>query len=277
VHRAAAPSAEKGLCADSAVCVKAAVETLNADKPQRDPARAVALLDVACTRDPRVCQLYFAAVAAVGDAAAVHRAVGDLPAVCSHVSNTACMSSITLLLQSDLLAAADTPDIIRLVTTACHPIDSRRCTDALLAARQIADGQIVQPRSLRSDRVTGPPEPSSDGGGLTGQEVGSIIRSHWPGVRACYELELLRDLRLSGQLSVHLQIGSEGQVATARLNSSDLRAPHLEACTLRLARRWRFPRPRKGGFVDVNYPFVFEPPSAISPEAGNARSTAGDI
>jgi hypothetical protein len=95
-------------------------------------------------------------------------------------------------------------------------------------------------------------------GGLTADEVGRIIRRHWNEIKYCYEKELSKDPNLAGKVGVYFQIGPIGDVVTANVRESDLKNTNVEECMLANVRRWKFPNPRGGGVVDVNYPFIFQ-------------------
>lgn len=94
-------------------------------------------------------------------------------------------------------------------------------------------------------------------GGLTADEVGRIIRRHWNEIKYCYEKELSKDPNLAGKVGVAFQIGPIGDVVTAKVSETDLHSNNVEECMLSNVRRWKFPNPRGGGVVDVNYPFIF--------------------
>jgi hypothetical protein len=94
-------------------------------------------------------------------------------------------------------------------------------------------------------------------GGLTADEVGRIIRRHWNEIKYCYEKELSKDPNLAGKVGVYFQIGPVGDVIQANVRESDLHNSNVEECMLANVRRWKFPNPRGGGVVDVNYPFIF--------------------
>ena len=57
---------------------------------------------------------------------------------------------------------------------------------------------------------------------------------------------------------VHFVIEGSGGVAAVRVASSTASSPALERCMLDAIIAWRFPPPRGGGVVEVNYPFVFK-------------------
>lgn len=96
-------------------------------------------------------------------------------------------------------------------------------------------------------------------GGLTADEVGRIIRRHWNEIKYCYEKELTKDPNLYGKVAVYFVIGPVGDVAEASVRETTMNSTNVEECMVSQVRRWKFPSPRGGGVVQVNYPFIFKP------------------
>ncbi|MFM2152360.1 MAG: hypothetical protein RL199_795 [Pseudomonadota bacterium] len=95
-------------------------------------------------------------------------------------------------------------------------------------------------------------------GGLTADEVGRIIRRHWNEIKYCYEKELSKDPNLAGKVSIAFVIDPVGDVGDARVSETTLNNGGAEQCMVSNVRRWKFPAPRGGGTVEVNYPFIFQ-------------------
>lgn len=95
-------------------------------------------------------------------------------------------------------------------------------------------------------------------GGLTADEVGRIIRRHWNEIKYCYEKELNKDPNLYGKVSVFFVIGPVGDVVEASVKETTMNSTNVEQCMVSQVRRWKFPSPRGGGVVQVNYPFIFK-------------------
>lgn len=110
--------------------------------------------------------------------------------------------------------------------------------------------------TLRPTVVVGTPEVR---GQLDRDIIQRVIREHRREIRACYEGELQRDTSLEGRVLVGFVISPDGAVAGARITESSLNNSTVEDCVARRVRQWRFPEPRGGGTVNVNYPFVFSP------------------
>jgi len=83
------------------------------------------------------------------------------------------------------------------------------------------------------------------------------IARHAVQLRLCYERQLKRDARLSGDLTLQLQIDAEGQIQQLRLLRDTFGDRLVGQCVTRtIKQRWRFP---PGEPVRVVYPFVFRP------------------
>jgi outer membrane biosynthesis protein TonB len=96
-------------------------------------------------------------------------------------------------------------------------------------------------------------------GALTKEEIDAVIKQNLAQIRACYERNLQGNRGLAGRIKVAFLIMSSGRVQTADIVSSDLNNNATEGCITGVIRRWKFPLPRGGGVVNVNYPFVFQP------------------
>ena len=96
-------------------------------------------------------------------------------------------------------------------------------------------------------------------GSLSKEVIRRHIQMHLAEVRYCYA-EALRDRpELSGRVSVGFMITSSGAVLSARAVQSSLHDAEVEVCVARAIARIAFPAPEGGGYVQVSYPFVFEP------------------
>ena len=78
-------------------------------------------------------------------------------------------------------------------------------------------------------------------------------------IRRCYQKVLRENPSVAGKLVVSFTIGANGKVVDALTESSELSDPRVEACVVERFRRLRFPKPRGGGIMIVNYPFLFTP------------------
>ena len=96
-------------------------------------------------------------------------------------------------------------------------------------------------------------------GGLTTQEVQNVIRANLNQIRHCYEQLLQRSPRASGKIKMKFVVARNGRVSSASIISSTVRDSRMKSCVTSKVRRWKFPKPRGGQSVKVNYPFVFNP------------------
>ena len=57
---------------------------------------------------------------------------------------------------------------------------------------------------------------------------------------------------------VHWIISAAGTVISAQVSETDLGNPAVEQCIAMKIKTWKFPEPKGGGIVEVNYPFIFK-------------------
>jgi TonB family protein len=86
-----------------------------------------------------------------------------------------------------------------------------------------------------------------------------VVRTHINEVRFCYNQGLARDPGLRGRVAVRFTIGPTGTVPAAVVAESTITDRNVGNCAVQAVKRWRFPKPERGGNVVVTYPFVFEP------------------
>ena len=96
-------------------------------------------------------------------------------------------------------------------------------------------------------------------GGLSQQEVQAVIRANLNQIRHCYEQLLQRSPSAQGKVKVRFVVKPNGRVGSAKITSSDIRDMVMRGCVTGRVKRWKFPTPRGGQSVTVNYPFVFNP------------------
>jgi len=94
-------------------------------------------------------------------------------------------------------------------------------------------------------------------GGLTKEEVDAVIQRHIGEIRYCYEQGLQQTPRMSGRVSMKILIGADGYATNGtRITNSSLHSPEVESCITGHLKTWKFPNPRGGVVVKVNYPIV---------------------
>jgi len=100
---------------------------------------------------------------------------------------------------------------------------------------------------------------SSVRGSLDKEIIRRIVRRHLNEVKFCYEEQLIRQPALAGRIVVQFMIARNGQVLSSVLQSSSMKNPAVERCTVQAVHRWQFPEPQGGGLVTVTYPFSLTP------------------
>lgn len=95
-------------------------------------------------------------------------------------------------------------------------------------------------------------------GGLDRDVIARVIKRHEAQIRNCYERELQKDPSLGGKVGVNFTIAGNGSVSqVAVLEDSVGGNGAVGRCISQRIRNWRFPEPKGGGTVMVNYPWVF--------------------
>jgi TonB family protein len=96
-------------------------------------------------------------------------------------------------------------------------------------------------------------------GQLDREIIQRVVRENRRGIRACYESALQRNQNLEGRVTVRWVISPDGAVAGASVQTSTMNSQEVENCLVSRVRQFRFPEPRGGGIVRVNFPFDFAP------------------
>lgn len=94
-------------------------------------------------------------------------------------------------------------------------------------------------------------------GSLDRSIIDRIVRQHLTQIRYCYQKELNKNPKLFGKVKVKFTISRDGSVSQASMAQTTLGNPIVEDCIAEQFRRMRFPAPKGGGIVMVQYPFVF--------------------
>ncbi|HLU66870.1 MAG TPA: AgmX/PglI C-terminal domain-containing protein, partial [Kofleriaceae bacterium] len=94
-------------------------------------------------------------------------------------------------------------------------------------------------------------------GDLDKNIIRRYIRRKLPRIRNCYERELMVKQNLSGTVVVQFQISPQGVVQGA--TAGGMGDKSVENCVADAIRSIQFPKPKGGGFVNVRYPFIFQP------------------
>jgi pSer/pThr/pTyr-binding forkhead associated (FHA) protein len=93
-------------------------------------------------------------------------------------------------------------------------------------------------------------------GSLSMEIIRQVIQSHRDQIKYCYSQELTRNPNLAGKVSVKFTISPKGFVTQAAVSESSLNNAIVEQCIIQKIHTWKFPEPKGGGIVIVNYPFI---------------------
>jgi hypothetical protein len=95
-------------------------------------------------------------------------------------------------------------------------------------------------------------------GSLSMEIIRRVIHSHRDQIKYCYSKELTRFPNLAGKVAVKFTISPKGYVTQATVSQTTLRNASVERCIAEKIRTWKFPEPKGGGIVIVNYPFILQ-------------------
>ena len=95
-------------------------------------------------------------------------------------------------------------------------------------------------------------------GAVAPEIIRRVVREHAGQMRYCYERELTRSPGIYGKIVMKWVINGEGKVTQATTAETQMRNANVEGCLATKIKTWVFPKPKGGGIVIVNYPFVFK-------------------
>jgi TonB family protein len=95
-------------------------------------------------------------------------------------------------------------------------------------------------------------------GSLDKEIIHRVIRRDLNKIRYCYEKRLVENPELAGKVRISFVIAADGRVQSAKIKESTLEDPVVGKCVAYAVRRLQFPKPKGGGIVIVDYPFVFK-------------------
>lgn len=101
-------------------------------------------------------------------------------------------------------------------------------------------------------------------GALDRDIIRRIVRAHINEVRSCYNRGLQSNPNLAGRVQIDFTIGTTGRVLASAVTNSSVQDGQVGRCMARATRRWKFPKPRGGGDVNVSYPFILSPGGGVS-------------
>ena len=95
-------------------------------------------------------------------------------------------------------------------------------------------------------------------GALDRKTINEVIKNNSDTYLRCYNDQLKKDPVLGGRVVVNFIISKTGTVSSAQINRSTINNEELHNCITEATKRFQFPKPKGGGIVIVNYPFVFK-------------------
>ncbi len=95
-------------------------------------------------------------------------------------------------------------------------------------------------------------------GSLDKEIIRRIVQEHASQIRYCYEKELTRTPGIYGKIVMKWVIDGNGKVTQAQTAETQMKNANVEGCLATKVKTWVFPKPKGGGIVIVNYPFVFK-------------------
>jgi TonB family protein len=93
---------------------------------------------------------------------------------------------------------------------------------------------------------------------LSTDTIKKVIKKHYNQYKYCYEKQLVQNPKLEGKVTLKFVIAADGKVSEASVIETTIKSKPLQACMIKAAKRMLFPKPRGGGIVVVNYPFLFK-------------------
>lgn len=134
---------------------------------------------------------------------------------------------------------------------------------SLTATRGAGDPIPVQPGQALGPASRNPAVPSVSAGNPTSHgdldkaEIRRAIKQNISAISACYDKALPNSPGLAGRMLVQFFIDPSGTVTHSSASGID---PVVDQCVADVIRGIKFPAPKGGGGVQVNYPFNFSAP-----------------
>ena len=94
-------------------------------------------------------------------------------------------------------------------------------------------------------------------GTIDKEAIRRVILSQLRVIKSCYERQLNRHPELAGKIVIGWEIGEQGRVVSAKVNSNELGSAEVGQCIVDKLKTWRFPEPPSSQIVEVAYPFFF--------------------
>ena len=98
-------------------------------------------------------------------------------------------------------------------------------------------------------------------GGLSRYVINATIAKYLSQVRRCYEAQLKFHPELQGVVEVNFEINKTGMLNYSKVKKSTIGNKKVEGCITEKMMSWKFPKPKGGVNVNINYPFMLRPVS----------------
>lgn len=147
----------------------------------------------------------------------------------------------------------------KLDTTTIAKLDtSGTGSGAFTGGNGVASGDFVASSNSKPPRDSSVAVGSPDGslGDYTADEIQRVFMARAGVLRACYQMTLKSQPKLSGKLTYEIQIGKDGTVTKVKLKSSTAKSAKLDQCLSTQLKRMKFVA--KGSTATVMYPLVFQ-------------------
>ena len=95
-------------------------------------------------------------------------------------------------------------------------------------------------------------------GNMDRRIIQKVTKRHKGELRACYEKELPKTKGIKGKIVVNWVIDAQGSIIKAEVKETTVGNPDVENCFTNSIKHWRFPSPKGGGTVQVDFPFELE-------------------
>jgi hypothetical protein len=119
---------------------------------------------------------------------------------------------------------------------------------------------VKPPRTAQVSQLKSFPRLSGPGYELAPEDILSVFRRHVGKVRKCYDELVKRKPGAGGEAAITVRVGADGRVLRTNFRRYTLGDAKAKTCLADQVKTWRFPKPRSGAPVTVNYPpFVFNP------------------
>ena len=96
-------------------------------------------------------------------------------------------------------------------------------------------------------------------GGLSRYAINATIAKYISQVRRCYETSLKTNPAIQGLVEVSFMINGTGMLDYSKVKRTTLKHAETEKCITNKMMSWKFPKPKGGVKVPVNYPFMLRP------------------